>query len=71
MFHEQQQQDTHILAILGDQKHYFKVKSNALSYTRALRSYSTKDHKSIRMLSFWGHAPQQKSSFKTPHFKEF
>ena len=38
MFYEQLQQDTHILTILGDQKHCFKVRSNALSYTRAFRS---------------------------------
>ena len=32
MFHEQQQLDAHILAILVTQKHCFKVRYNTLSY---------------------------------------
>jgi len=41
MFHDQLQQDTHILAILVDQKHCFKVRSNALSYTRVCSVFNS------------------------------
>ena len=38
MFYEQLQQDAHILAILGDKKHCFEVRSKALSYTKVFCS---------------------------------
>ena len=38
MFYEQQQHDMHILANLDTQKHHFKVRSNALGYTKAFHS---------------------------------
>ena len=38
MLKEQQQQDIHILAILGTHKHYFKVRCNASSYTNVFCS---------------------------------
>ena len=44
MLNEQQQQDIHILAILGTYKHCFKVRCNASSYTRVFSSVLIKDH---------------------------
>jgi len=41
MLNEQQQRDIHILAILATNKHCFKVRCNASSYTRVFRSVRT------------------------------